>query len=67
MALSKTKQQSHTDKTRVGFKAGYIREKKRIGKDREGNTDRESNPPTVCLTTISTTKDINECLSLVNV
>lgn len=41
MTLSKSKQQSHTDKTRVGFKPGYIREEKRIGQDREENIDRK--------------------------
>lgn len=41
VTISKTKQQSHTDTTRVGFKTGYIREEKRIEKDREENTDRK--------------------------
>lgn len=41
VTLGRTKQQSHADKTRVGFKAGYMRAEKRIGKDREGNADRK--------------------------
>lgn len=40
VTLSKAKQQSHTDKTRVGFKTGYTGEEKRIGQDREENTDK---------------------------